>query len=237
MRMLTRYPVWLTIMICALGMAPNFRAERPRSARHSQSDATPIEFLPNPAAGSLADPATPTGTTVDVNVGPNFSFTFSPNPVAIVAGDTVRWVWKTSGHNVRSGTPCSVDSQYCSPNDMNCTDFSTSNQNSTYNHTFIQAGSYRYFCSIHCGSGMTGTVNVLSPFITLNTVDHTTNNFTINGHTTATTVATTITVSSTSDLAVSFQNPVPVTADAAGNFTYSDTSAGTGPHFYRLSYP
>ena len=100
------------------------------------------------------------GTIVDVEVGPGGGFTFNPSTVNVSVGDTVRWTWDSNGHSVTSGQPCQADSQYCSPNDMNCASGILSNSGTVYTHTFAQAGTYSYFCAAHCFFGMTGVVNV-----------------------------------------------------------------------------
>jgi len=105
-----------------------------------------------------------------------------------------------------------------------------------YTHTFSQPGTFPYFCVIHCGSGMKGTVQVLTPFINITSVDHDMTGFTINGQTAPTTVPTTVTLSSTSHLTNGFGNPAPVTANASGSFAVTDNS-GINPRFYRVSYP
>jgi plastocyanin len=110
-------------------------------------------------------PNTPPSTIsqiFDVTVGPNGMLVFSPDPVTISVGDTVRWTWGSSGHSVTSGTPCTVDGQFCSPNDTNCSAGVLSNMGAVYQHTFTQAGTYSYFCHVHCAFGMTGTINVES---------------------------------------------------------------------------
>src|SRR4029077_9229220 len=43
--------------------------------------------------------------TVQVQVAPNGSLIFSPASVSIQPGDTVEWIWKSSGHSTTSGTP------------------------------------------------------------------------------------------------------------------------------------
>ena len=101
-----------------------------------------------------------TGTIVDVQVGPAGKFTFYPSTVHILVGDTVRWTWANSGHSVTSGTPCTVNGQFCSPDDMNCNSGILSNQGAVYQHTFTEPGVYSYFCFAHCALGMTGVVNV-----------------------------------------------------------------------------
>ncbi|HWX16974.1 MAG TPA: plastocyanin/azurin family copper-binding protein [Chthoniobacterales bacterium] len=111
-------------------------------------------------------PNTPPSTisqTFAVTVGPNGMLVFSPDPVTISVGDTVRWTWGSSFHSVTSGPPpCTADGQFCSPNDMNCSAGTLSNIGTVYQHTFTQAGTYSYHCAAHCSFGMTGTINVES---------------------------------------------------------------------------
>ena len=96
----------------------------------------------------------------DVTVAPGGALTFSPDPVNISVGDTVRWTWATGFHSVTSGQTCIADSQFCSPDDMNCSAGTLSGPGTVYMHTFSQGGTYSYFCSLHCNFGMTGTINV-----------------------------------------------------------------------------
>ena len=107
-------------------------------------------------------PPSPTSQIFDVTVGPSGMLQFSPSTVTISVGDTVRWTWGSSNHSVTSGTPCTVDGQFCSPNDTNCSAGTLSNMGFVYEHTFTVAGTYSYFCHLHCSLGMTGTVNVVS---------------------------------------------------------------------------
>jgi plastocyanin len=99
------------------------------------------------------------GQIFDVAVGQGGDM-FVPDTVNISVGDTVRWTWAESGHSVTSGDPCTADGQFCSPNNMICGDCVTSGQGSMYEFTFTQAGSFSYFCCVHCFKGMTGVVNV-----------------------------------------------------------------------------
>lgn len=99
----------------------------------------------------------------DVTVGPSNQRIFSPATVNIHVGDTVRWTWASSFHSVTSGSSCTADSNFCSPSDTSCSDGALSNTGAMYQHTFNTAGSYAYFCVLHCGSGMVGTVNVTAP--------------------------------------------------------------------------
>jgi len=101
-----------------------------------------------------------TSQIVDVSVGPAGNRVFAPSTVNISVGDTVRWTWASANHSVSSGTGCTIDSQFCSPADVNCNMGILSNTGTVYQHTFGQAGSYSYFCVAHCESGMIGVVNV-----------------------------------------------------------------------------
>ena len=100
-----------------------------------------------------------TSQIVDVAVGQGGDV-FVPDTVNISVGDTVRWTWAEGGHSVTSGPPCVPDSQYCSPNDMNCFPGTVSNIGFVYQHTFTEPGAYSYHCIVHCVIGMTGVVNV-----------------------------------------------------------------------------
>ena len=89
--------------------------------------------------------------TIEVEVGSNY---YSPAHITINQGDTV--VWKVVGgtHDVKSGT-------FFNPtNDFGSSLMSSGGQ---YSHTFTQAGTYDYFCSMH-PSAMTGTVKVTAPY-------------------------------------------------------------------------
>jgi plastocyanin len=100
-----------------------------------------------------------TGQIFDVAVGVD-GLSFTPPTANISVGDTVRWTWFSNGHSVTSGDPCTVNGQFCSPDDTNCDTGTLSNNGFVYEHTFAQVGTFNYFCFAHCGSGMTGVVNV-----------------------------------------------------------------------------
>ena len=117
------------------------------------------------------DNSTPDSGTMDVvvgdgssnhtvTVGPTGSLTFEPSTLTIGVGETVHWVWQSSGHTVTSGTGGTPDNKFCSPNDQNCATAATSNSGATYDHTFGAAGTYPYFCRPHAAAGMTGTITV-----------------------------------------------------------------------------
>jgi plastocyanin len=82
----------------------------------------------------------------------------------IQVGDTVTWVWSGSmSHGVTSGT-CTMGGYYeegsCDPDGA----FSSGSREGPfeYSHTFTQAGTFEYFCSVHRAS-MRGRVIVSAP--------------------------------------------------------------------------
>lgn len=104
---------------------------------------------------TLGEPRTHT-----VMVGPGGALVFRPANATVAVGDTVRWVWQSGGHSVVSGLPGSADGLFCSPSDSQCPNALLSNGGSTYEHTFTQAGTFPYYCSVHFVLGMTGTITV-----------------------------------------------------------------------------
>ncbi len=151
---ITRRILWLVIIAePAVFPASEFAGSEPRAATAItivDQDGRPV---PN------ARPST-TNQILDVMVGPGGATVFSPDTVNISVGDTVRWTWGSLGHSVTSGGSCAPDSQFCSPDDMNCPLGMLSGTGTVYQHTFGQAGTYSYFCAAHCTRGMVGTINV-----------------------------------------------------------------------------
>src|SRR5580765_2353631 len=152
-----RATFWLG-MIFALVFLVRAESGDRRTSMPDRKGAPPIRILDQNGQPAVNGAPSATNTIVDVMVGPGFSF--SPDTVNISVGDTVRWTWAGSGHSVTSGPPCQADSQYCSPNDMNCASGILSNSGTVYTHTFSRAGAYSYFCAAHCFLGMTGVVTV-----------------------------------------------------------------------------
>jgi plastocyanin len=77
---------------------------------------------------------------------------FTPQNLSISTGDEV--IWTNNGSNAHTSTSGSG----CSPN--SAWDSGTLMSTNTFSHTFSSAGSFPYFCTFHCGSGMTGTITV-----------------------------------------------------------------------------
>ena len=148
---------WL-VAIFAIGILVRAESGEKRTHTPKMKSAPPLRIVDQNGRPAVNGVPSGTGPTVDVSVGPGK--TFSPDEVNISVGDTVRWTWADSGHSVTSGQPCSADSQFCSPDDMNCFPGVLSNAGTVYQHTFANAGTYSYFCLSHCLEGMTGVVNV-----------------------------------------------------------------------------
>jgi plastocyanin len=122
-----------------------------------------LQCLPRTAPCAGAAPTTTTTTLPGmptVMVGPGDDLRFEPASITVHVGDTVRWRWGSSGHNVVSGTGGSADGKFCSPTDQDCGNAPLSNSGTTYEHTFNDAGTFDYFCSSHQSFGMTGKVIV-----------------------------------------------------------------------------
>jgi len=129
------------------------------TAQQKQTSAHAIHIVDQNGRPVVNGVPSGTGQIFDVSVGLD-GLTFTPPTANISVGDTVRWTWFSNGHSVTSGTPCTVDGQFCSPDDMNCDQGALSNTNFVYTHTFAQAGTFNYFCFAHCAFGMVGVVNV-----------------------------------------------------------------------------
>lgn len=77
---------------------------------------------------------------------------FDPDSLEIEPGDTVKFVWDSSGHTV------TVLSQ---PDGANWEGVDeTQDEGYTHSHTFEVEGEYSYECDPHGGMGMTGEILV-----------------------------------------------------------------------------
>src|SRR6266478_7147551 len=154
-----RLTFWLATMFAIVFLVRAESSDKRISTPHTKS-APPIRIFDQNGQPAVNGVPSPTGTIFDVTVGGGNGFQFVPDTVNISVGDTVQWTWVNSGHSVTSGTCDAADSQFCSPDDMNCAAGILSNQGTIYTHTFAQAGAYHYFCDAHCTIGMNGVVNV-----------------------------------------------------------------------------
>ena len=104
------------------------------------STATPVPGVPSPTP-------TPGSQMATVQVGPGGGMSFvdstsGTSTTTIHVGDTVRWVWVSGFHSTTSGTcagACTPDGRWDSG----------SGSGMTFSHTFTQAGSFPYFCTVH----------------------------------------------------------------------------------------
>lgn len=76
---------------------------------------------------------------------------FEPATITIKAGESVTWKWSSGTHDVKSGATCAPDGKFSSGDPE---------AGATFEHKFDTAGTFDYFCSVHCGSGMVGKVIV-----------------------------------------------------------------------------
>jgi plastocyanin len=89
-------------------------------------------------------------------VGADGAFRFSPGEFEIAAGETVAWVWRAGGHNVKAdSTPGDADWSGTPGGE-----FDTFDEGYVYTHTFDVAGEYDYYCGPHESAGMTGSFTV-----------------------------------------------------------------------------
>jgi plastocyanin len=109
------------------------------------------------AVASVVGAAPALGATVTVHVGQG-GLQFVQSSVTINQGDTVHWVWDGNNHSVTSGPVATAPA-----GDGKFPDTGIQFVGHTSDQIFSSAGSYPYFCSVHFGRGMTGTVTVLAP--------------------------------------------------------------------------
>ena len=90
-----------------------------------------------------------------VIVGPGGDLVFDPDKLTVTPGTTVKWVWKSDGHNVvpESQPEGAGWKGTGSASELFDTGY-------TYSHTFSTPGEYAYHCAPHKSAGMTGTITV-----------------------------------------------------------------------------
>ncbi len=104
--------------IFAIGFLVRAESGQRSANTPNTKSAPPLRIVDQNGQQAVSGVPSATSQIFDVAVGPDFAF--HPDTVNISVGDTVRWTWDGSGHSVTSGQPCAADSQFCSPNDMNC---------------------------------------------------------------------------------------------------------------------
>lgn len=122
-------------------------------------------------SSSGGNPPPPPPPVVNVSMSDNGGlppFAFSPAPVEIKVGTTVKWTntGKASHTSTsdapqpvwNSGTVAPAGSGTCDPSDPYCTPGTS--PAGTYQRTFNTAGTFSYHCQLHGAQGMTGTITV-----------------------------------------------------------------------------
>lgn len=107
-----------------------------------------LPFVVLLAACSSADELTSptTGATVTLS-----NDKFDPATITVKVGETVKWKWADGVHDVVSGSSCTPDGKFSSGDPV---------AGGTFERKFDVAGTYDYFCSVHCAGGMVGRVVV-----------------------------------------------------------------------------
>ena len=88
--------------------------------------------------------------TANVLVGSG-GLVFVPASTNINAGDQVTWTWSGNFHSSTSGSGGTPNGLW---------DSGVANQPHSFSHTFGSAGTFPYYCSIHVGEGMIGSIVV-----------------------------------------------------------------------------
>lgn len=115
-------------------------------------------------SGVMDDPSFP---EADVIAAPDNEFVFEPDELSVAVGETVRWGFASSGHNL-SCRPEDSDEvtlpdgaePFASYRPEQDPDVTLVQRGETYDHTFEVPGEYTYVCIPHTDAGMTGTIHV-----------------------------------------------------------------------------
>lgn len=90
-----------------------------------------------------------------VEVAPD-GFQYAPETFEIAVGDTVHWVWRDGGHNVRVDAKPDGSDWTGTPG----TDSDTFSEGFLHAHTFTVAGHYECYCAPHQSLGLRGSFDV-----------------------------------------------------------------------------
>jgi plastocyanin len=119
--------------------------------RSSQAIAAAVAALALACGGSSSggggNNPPPSGNVIQF--GGSLGTTYSPSSLTVKVGDTVTWKGDFSAHPLASGATCGQpDGKF------------GATSGSTYSFTFTTAGTYPYYCAVHCTIGMKGTITV-----------------------------------------------------------------------------
>jgi plastocyanin len=106
----------------------------------------------NPGGGGTTTPPANTVTLVNSS--------FSPNSITVPSGTTVNWKWSdcSGGDGYGGGGATCVTHQIAFDDGSGV--ISSSQDQGTFSRTFGTKGTFKYHCTIHQASGMTGEVVV-----------------------------------------------------------------------------
>lgn len=109
---------------------------------------------PSPSASPSASPSpsTPAAVTVAVVHHPDLIGAFDPPVVQVPVGGTVAWDFQDKGASGNAAVPHNVSGPGFKSATM---------ETGTFTHTFTQAGTVHYVCTLH--PGMEGDVTVVAP--------------------------------------------------------------------------
>lgn len=161
------------------------------------------------------------GGTVNVTVS---NFSFSPQNVSIPAGTTVVWTNNSGFHSTTS--------------DTNIWNRTAASAPWTFSLQFNDVGQFPYYCTVHGapgGLGMSGTITVTAPPITVTVVSRVNGHLLIDG---LTAPGATLTVEAAPDpVATDFRTLGSTTADSTGAFHFDDGDTAQTTRFYRVEFP
>lgn len=117
------------------------------------------------ASGSGTSMTAGGGGVTEVAAGPNGNLVFKPETVEIPLGGTIRWNFKSPGHNVSAKPeasnvvklPQGAEPFASYPDGKS---YQIVPEGESYTHTFETPGKYVYICVPHVSVGMVGTVIV-----------------------------------------------------------------------------
>jgi len=111
---------------------------------------------PTPTASPTPTPEPTPAAAQVVEVAPDGEFVFRPEEFTITTGETVRWVWRGGGHNIKVASAPSGADWSGTPGG----EFDTFGDGHIYSYTFEVAGRYEYYCAPHRSLGMKGGFTV-----------------------------------------------------------------------------
>ena len=134
---------WLTMLLTVVFLSPVQSGDQRSAGTTAEKHAgAAIRIFDQNGQQARSGTRPAGGQIFDVAVGPSGNkIRFVPDTLNISVGDTVRWTWGSDDHSVTSGTACTADGQFCSPDNTNCDAGILNNTGFVYEHTFTQAGS------------------------------------------------------------------------------------------------